>query len=210
VLLERELIPPDIHAFAKVYDGAASGAIALADLVEGSPTNGAITLCNVSQWPASTNLSGTLNTTSYPPLLRVAYGNVAAGKVGYPNWASTEVAQCQWHGTTHRDSALAQPDRPVGNDTSNAYQVLVERCVAGQDGPLSARCKRYDNGTPNNASDDLFKPIGLLQRYGERGQMRFGLMTGSYDNNSHGGVLRQGVGLLSEVNVATGQITAAA
>ncbi|HMW83853.1 MAG TPA: PilC/PilY family type IV pilus protein, partial [Pseudomonadales bacterium] len=208
VLLERELIPPDIHAFAKVYDGAASGAIALADLVEGSPTNGAITLCNVSQWPASTNLSGTLNTTSYPPLLRVAYGNVAAGKVGYPNWASTEVAQCQWHGTTHRDSALAQPDRPVGNDTSNAYQVLVERCVAGQDGPLSARCKRYDNGTPNNASDDLFKPIGLLQRYGERGQMRFGLMTGSYDNNSHGGVLRQGVGLLSEVNVATGQITA--
>jgi type IV pilus assembly protein PilY1 len=204
VLLERELIPPDIHAFAKVYDGAASGAIALADLVQGSPANGAITLCNVSQWPASTNQSGILSTTSNPPLLRVAYGN-AAGRVGYPNWGATEVVQCQWNGTAN---SAGDADRPAGNDTSNAYKVLVERCVANQDGPVSSRCKRYDNNTPSNAGDDLFKPIGLLQRYGERGQMRFGLMTGSYDNNSHGGVLRQGVDLLGEVNVATGKITA--
>ncbi|HND27712.1 MAG TPA: PilC/PilY family type IV pilus protein, partial [Pseudomonadales bacterium] len=204
VLLERELIPPDIHAFAKVYDGAASGAIALADLVQGSPANGAITLCNVSKWPASTAQSGTLDTSSYPPLLRVAYGN-ATGRVGYPNWGATEVVQCQWNGTAN---SAGDADRPAGNDTSNAYKVLVERCVASQDGPVSARCKRYDNNTPSNSSDDLFKPIGLLQRYGERGQMRFGLMTGSYDNNSHGGVLRQGVGLLSEVSTTTGKITA--
>lgn len=202
VVLERELIPPDIHAFAKVYDDTVSGAAPLAALVPSTvASSGAITLCNVSQWPNSTALSGTLDTqTYYPPLLRVA-------TAAYPNWASAELLQCQWSGTAN---TLGDGDRPSGNDAANAYQVRVERCVATQDGPVSQRCRRYDNGTAANSSDDLWKPVGLLQRYGESGKMRFGLMTGSYDKNSHGGVLRKEIGLLggTEINLTTGQIIA--
>jgi type IV pilus assembly protein PilY1 len=56
------------------------------------------------------------------------------------------------------------------------------------------KCKEYNT---NNYS----KPIGLLQVYGETGQIQFGLMTGSYTKNISGGVLRKNVGTLAnEVN----------
>ncbi len=50
-------------------------------------------------------------------------------------------------------------------------------------GFLEDFCKRYPDGN--------FKPIGLLHEYGENNSMYFSLLTGSFNNNLQGGVLRQ-------------------
>jgi len=49
-----------------------------------------------------------------------------------------------------------------------------------------------------------YKPIGLLQYYGESGLLTFGLMTGSYIKNKSGGVLRKNISNISdEINTTT-------
>ena len=115
----------------------------------------------------------------------------------WPRWASTEVVQCQWGRV---------------NGPSNGYSLLtanaqVEVCVPGKDADNSSRCKAYPNGNS--------KPVGLLQNYGESGEVRFGLMSGSYDKNISGGLLRRNIGQIGgnsnssqdEVNLSTGQFT---
>src|SRR5262249_9516843 len=58
------------------------------------------------------------------------------------------------------------------------------------------RCKQYPSGN--------YKPIGLLQQYGDVDLIQFGLMTGSYAKNLSGGVLRKNVGTFrDEVNTTT-------
>ncbi|MFV0438917.1 MAG: PA14 domain-containing protein [Desulfopila sp.] len=78
------------------------------------------------------------------------------------------------------------------------YQVRVQVCDPGIG--LEANCKQYPDGN--------YKPIGLLQRHGETGRMYFGLMTGSWTNNTRGGVLRKTVGDISdEIDSTTGAFT---
>ena len=49
-----------------------------------------------------------------------------------------------------------------------------------------------------------YKPIGLLQYYGESGQLKFGMMTGSYKKNKSGGTLRKNISNISdEINKTT-------
>ncbi len=75
------------------------------------------------------------------------------------------------------------------------------RVMVGVQPMPEANCKQYPSGA--------YKPIGLLQRYGESEQMYFGLLTGSYAKNLSGGVLRKNVGSLrDEINPHTGQFTA--
>lgn len=58
------------------------------------------------------------------------------------------------------------------------------------------RCAEYPDGN--------YKPTGLLHAYGETGLMNFGLMTGSFTNNTRGGVLRKNISNFGdEVNVDT-------
>lgn len=83
-----------------------------------------------------------------------------------------------------------------GNATRE-FIVDVEVCKVGF---LDESCKQYPDGS--------FKPIGLLHEYGG-GSMYFGLLTGSYENNLQGGVLRQTMRSFSEneVDPLTGQFT---
>ena len=54
-------------------------------------------------------------------------------------------------------------------------------------------------------TDNLtWKPVGLLQRYGENGQMRFGLVTGSFSAPRSGGVLRRNIGKIAGNNTGAG------
>lgn len=77
------------------------------------------------------------------------------------------------------------------------YEVRVEVCNSGL---TETNCKLYPNGD--------YKPTGLLHEYGEDGRMKFGLLTGSYENNTQGGVLRKAVSAFTdEVDSATGQYT---
>ncbi len=78
------------------------------------------------------------------------------------------------------------------------YVVRAQVCVAGL---LETNCQAYPNGN--------YKPIGLLQSYGENDSMYFGLLTGSYEKNTSGGVLRKNVGSITdEINANDGTYTA--
>lgn len=77
----------------------------------------------------------------------------------------------------------ATTERPVlAGNYSESYEIRVEVCVQGK---LEANCKEYPN--------KQYKPTGLLHDYGEDGSIEFGLITGSYDKNLSGGVLRKAV-----------------
>ena len=75
--------------------------------------------------------------------------------------------------------------------------VRVEVCNASVG--LESNCKQYPDGN--------YKPIGILQRHGETDRMYFGLMSGSYKNNTTGGVLRKQVGSITDeiLTTTTGQ-----
>ncbi len=91
----------------------------------------------------------------------------------------------------------ASKERPVLDDTHGGtrtnYSVRVVVCTSTyHDG-----CKQYSGN---------YKPVGLLHDYGENDSMLFGLLTGSYNKNMSGGVLRKVVSSFSsEVDATTGQ-----
>lgn len=70
--------------------------------------------------------------------------------------------------------------------TATNYNVRVEVC--NKDVGLESNCQNY--GSSN-------KPVGLLQRQGENGGMYFGLLSGSYANNTQGGVLRKAISAIN-------------
>lgn len=80
------------------------------------------------------------------------------------------------------------------------YTVKVEACPSTAS-LREATCKAYaNNGTT------IYKPTGLLHDFGENDKMYFGLLTGSYQKNIAGGVLRRNIkSFKEEVNAETGQ-----
>jgi type IV pilus assembly protein PilY1 len=147
-----------------------------------------ISLCNV-----------TVGAENNPPLLRVAFGV-------WPLWASSEKVQCYYR--QEYDSHLStQPDEnrvPLQHD----FAVRVGVCLPGIDAS-SQRCKPY---THNSSGVITYKPVGLLQQYGDSGLINFGLMTGSYNKKISGGVLRKNISKLTgngdasldEISINTG------
>lgn len=129
-------------------------------------------------------------------------------------------------------SLLASPNIPrmrvLRNTTYRVWEwVAIERPVAGNrclDGGSGPICTDSADGRddytvrvevchPDFPEDNCLlypsghrKPIGLLQEFGQEGQMHFGLLTGSYLNNMSGGVLRKPMGsIASEIDLQTGQ-----
>ncbi|MCU0754021.1 MAG: PilC/PilY family type IV pilus protein [Xanthomonadales bacterium] len=79
------------------------------------------------------------------------------------------------------------------------YAARVEVC--NRNFP-EANCKVYPNGN--------LKPTGLLHDYGESDTMMFGLITGSFNNNTQGGKLRKAVSSFrNEVDPDSGRFTTA-
>ncbi|SDX64909.1 type IV pilus assembly protein PilY1 [Allochromatium warmingii] len=102
--------------------------------------------------------------------------------------------------STKRVWAWASKERPVldgsHGGTRNDYAVRVKVCTAN----FHEGCKQYPNGN--------YKPTGLLHDYGEDETMLFGLLTGSYNKNMSGGMLRKVVSSFkNEVNLETGVFT---
>ncbi|HAL40334.1 MAG TPA: hypothetical protein DCP03_20440 [Polaromonas sp.] len=90
-----------------------------------------------------------------------------------------------------------------GGGTSVAATDLtlrVEACVP-IGGVREAGCTGYPASSPT-----VWKPTGTLHDYSVNDQLKFGLITGSYQNNYSGGVLRRNIASFSEeINPATGQ-----
>ena len=82
--------------------------------------------------------------------------------------------------------------------TITDYRVRVK--VADAALPEATNTKLYPNGN--------YKPTGLLQRHGEANTMYFGLLTGSYNKNMSGGVLRKNItSFQDEIDPDTGVFT---
>ncbi len=80
--------------------------------------------------------------------------------------------------------------------------VRVEACVESVS--LEAECKKYVSG-----SVTTYKPTGVLHDYGENKSIAFGLLSGSYQNQRAGGVLRKAISFFdTEIN-ANGTYNAA-
>jgi len=183
-ILERTYLPNDAHSFAKFYNGA--------DLSMLTPFNSptGITLCNTTV----SNTQFSQNVTD-PPLLRVVNGN-------YSLWASNERWQCRLSGEQAASNGNVSVSSGIlaasGNpNASTDYWVRVEVCNSSLIG--NEKCKDYKSGGVSH-----YKPIGLLQTYGDNNTELFGLLTGSYGKNKEGGVLRKNIGTLTdEINVST-------
>ncbi|MCZ8130336.1 MAG: PilC/PilY family type IV pilus protein [Steroidobacteraceae bacterium] len=102
---------------------------------------------------------------------------------------------------TQRIWEWASTERPVLRNLSGVTDYIVrnEACVEDRISAAEVdNCRRYPDGT--------WKPIGLLQRYGENDTMLFGLLTGNYSLNTQGGSLRRNMGSIrDEINADTGQ-----
>jgi len=144
---------------------------------------------------------------SHPPLLRMLQSKTKR----IWEWVSKERPVC--------DGSLGTP---------TDYEVRVQVC--NQSIGLEANCKFYPS------SGGIYKPVGLLQKYGEgdgskvcsktiakscntdsdcnpateglcveNAKMFYGLITGSYEKNTSGGVLRKNIWtILDETNAQTG------
>lgn len=183
-VLERAFLPEDSHAFVKVY--------AASDVKRFTPYDvSAVSLCNI-----------TMTSETSPPLMRVAFGD-------WSLWSTSNLVQC--HYTNEYDSGLGvQPGTGTSvRPTNYNFDVQVSVCVAGKDA-VSERCKAYIHSSNGLVT---YKPIGLMQQYGDNGNMNFGLITGSYNRKIDGGVLRKNILPLvgnataadNEIDLDTGQ-----
>ncbi|MEQ5836531.1 PilC/PilY family type IV pilus protein [Marinobacter sp. NFXS9] len=96
---------------------------------------------------------------------------------------------------------LLQP-KTTASSTFARYTVRVQVCASAA--LLEDNCKTYSDGAGNTS----YKPTGLLHDYGENDSILFGLLSGSYENNLDGGVLRKTIGSFKdEVNSSDGTFT---
>lgn len=157
------------------------------DINSFTPYNGTTSFCNASFG------------VNDAPKMQVASGN-------WSEWAATALSQCGVN--RGGEAANDVPKSLVAN-----MDVRVEVCdpAANATNRRESFCQKYSDGTT-----DHYKPVGLLQTYGESGRLRFGLITGTYANPRDGGVLRRNIGKLAgngtgncqagdEINLSTGQ-----
>ena len=95
------------------------------------------------------------------------------------------------------DSFVLRWEKTVPSSSITDYSVNVEVCNASK---VETNCQIYPNGN--------YKPTGVLHKYGENDSMMFGLLSGSYENNTQGGVLRKQISSLTdEIDSSNGTFT---
>jgi type IV pilus assembly protein PilY1 len=166
-----------------------------------------LTFCNTTDGDNGSSIQALSETNTNLPRMKVAIGD-------YSLWNAGERWQCRWQSDKGASNGndpsmsglMAFPDSPKqsshgidspgksGKAGVGEYFVRTQVCVPSMLG--TERCKQYPSGN--------YKPVGLLQSFGESDRIRFGLMTGSYKRNLSGGVLRKNISPLNdEINVST-------
>ncbi len=202
-ILERAFIPQDAHSFGKQYESIAVNGYDITQYTPfAQPTAGSrhyfasVTVATANQSADETN----------PPLLRYLlnmpyrFAKPTGGTVDTTNgiwtWLSKERPVAGTTVTANVDSNLANIQ--TFTVTPNDLIVRVKVCVTGL---LEQECRGYPQGSPT-----VYKPTGLLHEFGDEGQMRFGLLTGSYEKNTAGGVIRKNMSnFADEYDANTGQ-----
>ncbi|MBM9890119.1 MULTISPECIES: pilus assembly protein [Deefgea] len=180
--LERAFIPQDAHSWGKEYRNIANDGYDIRDYTPMDLPTGSTRHLFANTTMCTPNACS----TSYnnPPLLRTIKNSPRR----VWEWLSIErpVADAQY-----ADGSNNRVNIPTGDMTN--YNVRVQVCKTGL---LESECKKY--GTS-------YKPFGLIQQYGDADSMRFGLMSGSYSNNTQSGVLRKNISTISdEVDINNG------
>ncbi|MBB6598680.1 PilC/PilY family type IV pilus protein [Luteimonas sp. MC1825] len=176
VVLERAYIPQDAHTWGKEYKSEARDGYKINDYTPYSAPTGS----NYHLF-ASTTL-----TEGGSPLLRALRDTNAR----VWEWVSIErpVAGTQ-----------CTPNGNQGNCRGTLTDFTVRVDVCPKDVALrEANCKVYPDGS--------VRPTGILHTFGETDRMSFGLMTGTYSNNTQGGVLRKNMGSFrDEIDAPSGK-----
>ncbi|MGD9389028.1 MAG: PilC/PilY family type IV pilus protein [Thioalkalispiraceae bacterium] len=188
--LERAYLPSDAHSFAKFIDASAIPVENLTPFSSGQD----LTFCNTTYNSSTTDES---QDTTEPPLVRVAKGD-------FRYWAANERWQCTWddeRGDNSNSTGTNTPASAATSDPSSStdgatysgngpdYIVRVEVCDEDLIGK-EKNCKEY--------STDNYKPTGVLHTHGENNSMEFGLLTGSYEKNKSGGVVRKNISTFTD------------
>jgi len=182
-VLERANVPQDTHAFGKEYTSEAVDGYKISDYTPlTAPATGKRHLfANVTLGKTSDNK---------PPLVRIVQNN--DNRIW--DWLNSEF------------NYVATNTINGGTVTPIDLNVRVVVCdsdqlpVTGDDKTFSY-CKSYGSGTSIS-----YKPVGVLHKYGEKDDIYFGLLTGSFKKNFSGGVLRKAISSFSnEINASTGE-----
>ncbi len=179
-----------MHVFLMKSEGSASSTYTnLLPPTLRAIANVDIDIDRVWLWASSERpVGGAAGSTGYTrPSGRVTNPSPSAISYGLPGFSTGT----SYSGTTF--SAFVTPPT-----------IRVEACVA-IGGVRETGCTGYPSAAPT-----AWKPTGVLHDYSTNDQLKFGLLTGSYQNNYSGGVLRKDIGTFKdEVNSATGQFTSA-
>ena len=193
-VLERAYITNDSHCWGKDYlvpanytpsQVATLNGYDIAEVSQFSIPASSASVKNILFATGSLVAPGTAN---YAPLLRVKLNSTQRAS----DWVNVE------------SGTGIMSDGVIGNGVySPDFAVRVQVGVVSATIPQDNNEKVY---TDTSTGATVVKPVGLLQRYGESGNMMFGLMTGSYQNNLKGGVLRKNIGSITdEIVSSTGQ-----
>jgi type IV pilus assembly protein PilY1 len=191
-VLERNYIPQDAHSFGKEYRNFNLGSAA-APVYDPQKDNGYdITKYTPLAIPAQGNnilfANVTRLKTDDQPRLRVLTGQ------NYRLWEWLSIERP----VAEQEVAVGNNERKDVGSSIADFIVRVQVCVIGK---LEQDCRGYPVATPT-----VYKPTGVLHEFGEKDQMRFGLITGSYDKNYAGGMLRKNISNFgNEINPSNGR-----
>ncbi|HEX5311362.1 pilus assembly protein [Aquabacterium sp.] len=230
-VLQLAQLGTDAHAFAKYYRGtdiAKYTPFSVADLSKGGTYVG-LTTCAMSTTAEATAGTPILRMVKGNYLLwSTTAKKVCRWR---PAEVTTDAANADyWFGAKlvsyfERDAAIpgsdlqgmpshaliAPYDKGTSSDLppnigSDGLAIRVQAC-ASVDLIGKENCKRFEYKDANGVSQTSLKPSGILLDYGfapsasESARAEFGLISGSYDNNLSGGVLRKNISNLNdEVN----------
>ncbi|RUR11801.1 fimbrial assembly protein [Legionella septentrionalis] len=177
-VLQRTYIPQDGHSWGKEYRSLGVDGYSISDYTPFSQP-----LFGTYHLFANTTLR---NSSTGQPLLRVALNQP------YRIW--------EWVSIERPVAGSRAINGGSGPFISGIIDYAVRVKVCDSAIGLESNCRSYATGSA--------KPAGLLQEFGENNSMLFGLITGSYNNNLAGGVLRKNISSITdEINMRTGQFT---
>jgi type IV pilus assembly protein PilY1 len=199
-ILERVYIPRDGHSWAKAYK--ADDGYDIADYAPYiKPTGGKQHFFGSVTYESNAHKAD--DQTDSPSLQVIINAENVRNLAdwGVWNWASTErpVLNMDKNKVNNEGMSSLLDLADDGNVEEENYTVRVKVCVPGTNlSLLENNCKAYVDGTTTT-----YKPTGLLHDYGDNNQMLFGLLTGSYNKNLSGGVLRKAISQFSQEIVAS-------
>jgi type IV pilus assembly protein PilY1 len=201
-ILERSYIPQDATVWGKEYTSILNDGYNIADYAPlTAPEAGKRHMfANATQLKG--NSAYTTTASLNPPKL-IVYKN-RNGRIW--NLIATErpILGADFTGGDGTPAPVLVPETPF-------YTVRVATCLPlAPLVPVGAPTIYEEFCTPYvSATGTTYKPTGLLQRYGESKTLAFGLLSGTYDKNYSGGVLRQNIDdFRREVSATTGIFTA--